>query len=306
MTRLTVVTPTYRPDLDLFRRLHESVLRFTAENVVHHAIVPAADLREFSAIRSSRLVVTTTEELLPAHYLSTYALTRAMRGVPALRRWPPIQSVNPRRPWPPIRGWILQQAVKLAAAESSDADVVLAVDSDVCFVRPVTPELFHRDGVTRLYRSADAIRPDMPDHIAWHGTARRLLGLPASGSTSSHDYIAPMIALDPRLVRDLRDRLESTTGRGWLDTMTGELRFSEYILYGTYVEEIAPARARSFVSEESLCRSRWGSEALAADEVPRLLASLTPDDVAVHVQSTSGADAGLRDAIAEAARQRFG
>ncbi len=305
MVRLTIITPSYRPDFDIFCQLHESVVRYAADDVKHYAIVPARDTGLFSTIRSSRLTVIANDEFLPRSYLSTYRLMQTVRGIPGLGGWPAVQAINLRRPWPPIRGWILQQAVKLAVASAIDADVVLAVDSDVSFVRAVTPDLFWRDGTVRLYRKAGAVHEGMSDHVAWHGTARRLLGLPASAPPVAHDYIAPMVALDPRLVRQLRNRIESIRGRSWLDAMTSELRLSEYILYGAYVDELAPAEARSFMSQESLCRSRWGSEPLGHDDVGELLESLTEDDVAVHLQSTSPAEPGLRSAIAEAARERF-
>ena len=176
MSRLTVVTPTYEPDFGAFRDLHESVLRFTDDDVMHHAIVPDRDADLFSTIRSRRLTVSVTHDFLQRDYLSVYPFAQAVRRVPGLARLPAVQSVNLRRPWPPIRGWILQQVVKLAAAGALDADVVLAVDSDVCFVQHVTVDLFRSRGAVRLYRNVGAVHHDMPQHIGWHATARRLLG----------------------------------------------------------------------------------------------------------------------------------
>jgi hypothetical protein len=305
MARLAIVTPTYAPDFDMFRELHESVLRFVGDNVTHQAIVPARDVPLFSTIRSSRLAITAVDDLLPRRYRTTYALARRVRSTPGLGGFPPIQAVNLRRPWPPIRGWILQQVVKLEAAGSIDADVVLAVDSDVSFIKALTPETFFRDGTTRLYRKSNAIHADMPEHLAWHATARRLLGLPSAGSTVAADYIAPMVALDPRLMRSLQDRIESAQGRCWLDALTSELHFSEYILYGLYLDNLAPAPARSFSSDRSLCHSRWGSEPFGFADVDRFLDSLSEDDVAIHLQSTSQADPAVRRVIVEAARERF-
>ncbi len=300
-----MITPTYRPDYDLFRELHESVLQFTGDDVMHYAIVPARDAGLFSTIRSGRLTVATTSDFLPRRYLSTYAAARAVRRMPGLTGLPPVQAVNLRRPWPPIRGWILQQVVKLAAASTLDAEVVLAVDSDVSFIRPVTAGLFRRDGATRFYRRTDAVHDGMPDHLVWHDTARKLLGLPPGGPSVGHDYIAPMVALDVGLLHGLRDRIESRQGRNWIDAMTSELHFSEYILYGTYVDELAPARARTFASESSRCHSRWGSEPLTPDDASAFVRSLTESDVAVHVQSTSQADPQLRSAVVRSARTRF-
>jgi hypothetical protein len=35
-----------------------------------------------------------------------------------------------RRQWPPIRGWVMQQAATMAATAAIDADAVMIVDSD--------------------------------------------------------------------------------------------------------------------------------------------------------------------------------
>ncbi len=42
MSELAVVTPTYRPDADLFAHLHRSVLEHTPADTVHHVVVPAS------------------------------------------------------------------------------------------------------------------------------------------------------------------------------------------------------------------------------------------------------------------------
>jgi hypothetical protein len=304
--RLAVVTPTYRPDFALFRELHESVLEFTNEDVMHYAIVPDRDVSLFSRIRSDRLTIRPTTEFVPRRYLSTYAASQAIRSVTGFSWLPSVQAINLRRPWPPIRGWILQQVVKLVAAGSLDVDVVISVDSDVCFIRRVATELFSRDQVTHLYRLRKGVHNDMPDHATWHKTARRILGLPDGGPASSNDYIAPLVALDVSLVRALRDRIEIVGGRDWVDVLTSELHLSEYILYGTYVDEIAPFEARSFASESSRCHSRWGAEPLTAADARSMVESLTEFDVAVHVQSTAGTDTSLRRALVKSARQVVG
>jgi hypothetical protein len=61
-------------------------------------------------------------------------------------------TMNLGRPFPPVRGWILQQVIKLAAVAASGDDAVLVVDSDVEFVRPFTAEMFVRDGRVRFFR----------------------------------------------------------------------------------------------------------------------------------------------------------
>src|SRR6202043_921917 len=100
-------------------------------------------------------------------------LARTFVGVPFVNI-----TVNVSRPFPPVRGWIQQQVVKLAAIAASEDDVVLVVDSDVEFVRPFTAEMFVRDGTVRFFRKPNQIDKRLPRHMTWHRVARALLGLP--------------------------------------------------------------------------------------------------------------------------------
>ena len=87
--------------------------------------------------------------------------------------------VNARRPWPPVRPWVAQQALKLVAAAQLDADVVIVADSDIVFVRPMTAERFYSGGQRLIYREEKGVTEDMDRHVIWHRVARELFGLRA-------------------------------------------------------------------------------------------------------------------------------
>jgi hypothetical protein len=72
-------------------------------------------------------------------------------------------TINLGRLFPSVRGWIVQQVIKLATSED---DVVLVADSDVEFVRPFTVETFVRDGVVRFYRKPQFITVQPPRYMA--------------------------------------------------------------------------------------------------------------------------------------------
>src|SRR5262249_23483442 len=151
----------------LFAQLHRSVLEFTSDDTVHHVIVPWAHRSHFARYASKRCRIWTHPELLPWRYVR---LPLPPGGV-----W-----INSARPWPPVRGWVMQQAAKIAAARAVEADAVLLADSDVVLVRPTTAEKFMVDGQLTLFRKQDAVSAGMKRHIIWHQVARDLLGLPAS------------------------------------------------------------------------------------------------------------------------------
>ena len=125
---------------------------------------------------------------------------------------PACKMMGYSRKFPPVRGWILQQVVKLAAVAASKDDVVLVADSDLEFVRPATVETFVRDGVVRFYRKPRAVDERLRRHMAWHRTARVLLGLPPAEPPYT-DYISSLPAYDPAIVRRMLARVTAASGR---------------------------------------------------------------------------------------------
>ena len=185
MTRLAVITPSFAPDFELCADLHRSVLDYSPDSVHHHIIVPRQDLKLFGRLAGSRTHIHCEADLLPRSFVS----------IPFSKF-----TVNLVRPFPPVRGWILQQVLKLAAVAASEDDVVLLVDSDIEFLRPFTVKTFFRDGVVRFYGKPRGIDERLPRHMIWHRVARALLGLPAAELPYT-DYISSLLAWDPAIVR---------------------------------------------------------------------------------------------------------
>jgi hypothetical protein len=307
MSTLTVLTKSYLPDIGGFERLHESVLRFTDPEVRHDVVVPGREVAAFEAVGrrlgSARLRVIAERELLPSSFVQTGMVARAVSRVGFLPAGARITAINRSRPWPPIRGWIMQQVIKLAAAAASETDVVVVIDSDVELIRPIDATTFMRDGVVRTYRRPGAITPDMVRHVEWSHTARRLLGVP-DGSPPFDDYIAGLISWDPDIVRRSTARVQEVHGQPWQTSIAGLLHFSENILYGTYLTTLATQVERSFCEDDTLCHSYWGTAPLQMSDVDAFVAGLKPSDVAVHVQSASGtSDAVLSRLLQELRRE---
>src|SRR5271157_904286 len=110
MTRIAVITKSFAPDFELCVALNRSVLDFAPDTVRHHIIVPRSDLKLFGQLAGPRTLVWCDVDLLPRTFVSV-----------------PFRNImlNLSRPFPPVRGWILQQVVKLAAVAASEDDVVL-------------------------------------------------------------------------------------------------------------------------------------------------------------------------------------
>ena len=277
--RMAVITPSYAPDFELCARLHQSVLDYSPDSVRHHIIVPRQDLRLFGRLAGSRTHVHCESDLLP----------RSFVPVPFGKF-----TINLRRPFPPVRGWILQQVVKLAAAAASKDDVVLLVDSDIEFLRPFATETFVRNGVVRFYRKPNEIDERRPRHMIWHRVARALLGLPPAEPPYT-DYISSLLAWDPAIVRRMLARVTATTGRPWTSAIAGQLHFSEWTLYGMFVDEVIGA-PNSFASDDPLCLAYWDEMPLDRDGAVDFLRGVRPTDVAAMISAKSRTPLAVRRA----------
>jgi len=278
MIRMAIITKSYAPDYELCADLNRSVLAHSSNNVDHHILVPRSDLKLFAPLAGTRTHVRCESEFVP----------RSFFALP-FRNY----AVNVRRPLPPVRGWILQQIIKLAAAASADADLVLLVDSDTEFVRTVKPESFKKDGVVRFYRKPNEIDHRLPRHVAWHQVSRRLIGLP-DADPPYPDYISSLVAWDPAIVRKLLSQIEHIGARAWPDIIGACLHFSECILYGVFVDEFLGAPTNSHASDRSLCHAYWDRVPLSRAAAQDFVAELAKDDIAIMISAKSGTSLSVR------------
>jgi hypothetical protein len=284
---LVVLTPSYAPDLELCTGLNRSVLQYASQDVHHVLIVPPADVPAFSQLAGDRTSIRTEPEFLPRSFV----------------RAPLVNAtINLRRPFPPVRGWILQQVLKLAATASMDADVVVLVDSDIEFVRPFSAETFLQDGVVRFYRKPDEIDERLPRHVLWHRASRELLGLPPADPPLP-DYVASLIAWDPSIVRQMLDRIEKVTGRRWADAVASQLHFSEWTLYGVFVDALSPDAAKAHSSDAPLCHAWWGTDPLGPHNLDAFVADFGDHDVACMISAKSHTPPHIRRVVLDALRE---
>jgi hypothetical protein len=286
MNRMSVVTKTYAPDFELCASLNRSVLENAPETIHHHIIAPRSDIKLFARLAGPRTHIRCEADFLPRTFVRV-----------------PFSNVmvNLGRPFPPIRGWIQQQVIKLAAIAASEEDAVLVVDSDVEFVRPFAAETFVRDGAVRFFRNPNQIDKRLSRHMTWHRVARELLGLPPA-EPPYPDYIASPLAWNPTIVRRMLARVEETTGLSWHTAVAGQLDFSECILHGVFVDEVVSALGNSFASDDPLCRVHWEPIPLNAKSAADFIRTVQTTDVAVVIQSKSRTPPAVREAVFSALR----
>jgi hypothetical protein len=266
----TIVTPSFATDYQLFRELHESVQRF-APLSKHTVIVPRADRSLFARIDSSQLEIVTVEEVMPRHVVST----------PGWGGW-----LNLARPWPPIRGCVMQQITKLEVARQAPTPRVLLLDSDCELNRRVDAGSFDEDGLLPVYEVPGGVTAQMRRHLRSHRVAHAFLGLPAPPTPPLSDHITPVMMWDRDVVRELLDHVERVGGRSFWTILGRELHVSEFILYGVFARTVLGVAATTQVR----CLEYWHDEPLDDDAARHFVAGLEPAHLAVMISAKSGAD----------------
>jgi hypothetical protein len=188
----------------------------------------------------------------------------------------------------PIRGWLLQQLVKLAVAPHLTADVIVHADSDVVLLRPFsTSSVVDEHGRTRLYSDPDHIDERLPNHILWHRSAEKLLGI-APRAVPLPNFISSLVPWSRANAIALLEHIERNTGSTWLRAVSGAWHVSEHTLYGRFAQDVLGADAGGFVPSPSLCQDYYKRVPLSAREVEALLDRLSPQEFAVSLTAKGG------------------
>jgi Family of unknown function (DUF6492) len=275
-TSVAFVTVSYGPDRDRCALLSRSLEVF-APTVEHWIVVDRTDLPLFRTLGNDRTTLLTTEDVLPV-WLRRFDLRRI-----GLRSNLWIQARGR-----PIRGWLVQQLIKLAVSRELRADVLVHVDSDVVLMRPFRVSLVtDRDERVRMFRQPDTIDEALPSHVRWHRTAERLLGI-GRAQLPMADFITSFVPWKRGNAMALLDHIERTTGRHWLRALAAAWDVSEYILYGRFVLDVLGETAGQYVTSSSLCRDYWTPVPLASPELEAFLDGLAPEEVAVMISAKAG------------------
>jgi hypothetical protein len=274
-----IVTPSYAPDFERCRLLCDTIDRFVTGAERHYLLVEDHDVALFRRLEGSRRVVISERDLLPG-WLHSY-------GDPL--------SLFRRRIWlstrtQPLRGWHVQQLRRIAVAAHVHEAVLVYVDSDVAFLKPFDCGTFCQDGLVRLFRRDNGVAEALSHQEAWSFNAGRALGI-AAPPVSPHDYVATLISWRRETVEAMRRRIEAVHSRHWIEVVASVRKFSECMLYGRYADEVIGGAGHFHASQE-LCRVQWfpTRHSNSDAEVSALIAEMTPEQVAIGMQSFIGTD----------------
>lgn len=221
---LTLLTPTFRRDLERFALQRESIER-CAIDLPHLAIVNTEDLDLFQNIPFRKnLTLLTTRQVLGKTMDRRRQVWRVSRK--DYRHW-----ITPAG----IAGWLAQQLMKLAAAAFISTDAFLCLDSDAFFVERITAADFHGpDGRLHLYETTDDLDVEMAE---WYAHSLRFLGLKETGVPLRRFTHAP-VPMHCRMVKEMQAMIEGRHRMPWMEAMIQGDRIMEYTTYGAYARHV--------------------------------------------------------------------
>jgi hypothetical protein len=288
MNPVALLTPTYGHDLELCTLLCESVDRHVSSFSKHYLLVPDCDAALFSRFENERRSVLPASKFLPKW----------------LRPLPRIIQRERRQYWwsfrtKPVSGWHVQQFLKIAAAISLPYQRYCILDSDVVFFRDFDLARFQFPKSIPLLNLPDEITSSHIRHSHWVETTHQLLGLPTPPLPAS-DFIGHLILWDQQTTRAMVSKIEAVTNLDWVEALCRTRGFSEYLLYGYFVQNDARFAGKHTLSSRTQCVSYWDQPKLGKGELNRLLRDAGNDDVAFSVASFSGTPVqAIRAAIEE-------
>jgi len=282
---VALITPSYYGDFDRFSLLCDSIDRHVVGYERHYVIVSDDDMSLFRRFGGERRIVLPSSQFLPRW----------------LRLAPRVKLANGRKIWWslrawPVHGWHIQQILKIAAAMEMPERRFCLIDSDNVFVRPFDVGAYAGGERSPLYLQRAAIASDAPLHANWTRNCDRLLGHAATRFPAD-DYIGHVIVWDKDAVGDMARAIERATGLSWPLALCRTRAFSEYLLYGHFVQGSSARRAEHETTTQSLAVSYWGEAPLDAASVADMIARATTGQVALSVQSFSHtSEAMIREA----------
>ena len=288
MNPVALLTPTYGRDLEICTLLCESVDRHVTSFSKHYLLVPDCDLSLFAPLASERRVIIPASAFLPDW----------------LRPLPRIVQRKRRQFWwslraKPVSGWHVQQFLKIAATISLPHQRYCILDSDIVFFRDFDLAHYEYPNTIPLLRMDGAVTADQPRHSRWLETSHQLLGLPTPPFPAP-DFIGHIIFWDQQTTRALTERIETATGLSWIEALCKTREFSEYLLYGFFVQNDAASALRHTVAPNTPCISYWDDPTLSKNELTRLLLRANTHDVAFSIASFSGTPVEtIREVVAE-------
>jgi len=244
------ITPSYAPDFQRCKLLCWSIKQFIYSPIKHYIIVDKDDLNLFQQLADSNTIILSKEEVLPSWIKRAPLVNFSNKNI-----WLNLRGYRSGNWF--LRGWLIQQIVKLAAAQYVKEDVLVFIDSDVAFIDYFNTSAFADGGKVRLFRVDHSTDIDGEIGIKWRETAKELLGLPTE--TTCYDfYVSQVVTWRRNNLIKLYRHIEEIYGRDWLEIISEVKDLSEYVLYGIFSSYVLGENSGHYDDHlQKICWCHW-------------------------------------------------
>jgi hypothetical protein len=281
------ITPSYAPDFHRCKLLCWSIEQFVSAPVKHYIVVENKDLSLFQQLANERTIILTKEEILPTW----------IKRIPFLDRkniWLNFKGYKTGN-WL-VRGWLIQQIVKLAAAQYVNEEVLIFLDSDVAFIDHFDVYSLINDGKVRLFRVELSTDLDMEFGKKWKVSAKKLLNLPPENNYYDF-YVSQVITWRRSNLIRLYKSLEKNFKQDWLEVVVGVKDLSEYVLYGLFASHVIGDSSGHYNDHlQKICWCYWKDIPMSDGELKEFFQEAqTSGHKAVMISAKSSIDLSIEE-----------
>ncbi|HEY9643000.1 MAG TPA: DUF6492 family protein [Coleofasciculaceae cyanobacterium] len=279
------ITPSYAPDFQRCKLLCWSIKQFVLFPVKHYIVVDKKDFNLFQQLADSNTIVLTKEEILPTW----------IKRIPFFDKkniWLNLKGYKSGN-WL-LRGWLIQQIVKLAAAQYVEQEVLVFVDSDVAFIDFFDIHTLINNDKVRLFRVEHSTNMDNEMGEKWKDTAKKLLDLPPQNNYNDF-YISQIVTWRRDNLINLYQLIEKNFQRDWLEVISEMRDLSEYILYGMLASYVIGEDSGHYDNHlQKVCWCYWETIPMSHQELKEFFqAAQASSHKAVMISAKSSIDLSI-------------
>jgi hypothetical protein len=252
------ITPSYAPDFQRCKLLCWSIRKFVSFPVKHYIVVDRKDLKLFQQLADANTEILAKEDILPSW----------IKRIPLFDKkniWLNLKGLSSGNFL--LRGWLVQQIVKLATANYVEQEVLIFIDSDVAFIDAFDVlSLVHEDKV-RLFRVEHSTSEDSKTGKKWKDTAKNLLNLPLENNYYDF-YVSQVVTWRRDTLIQLYKLIERNHQKSWIEVISGVKDLSEYILYGLFASYVLGETSGHYDDHlQKICWCYWQESPMSPEEL---------------------------------------
>lgn len=275
---VVILTCSMKKDIELFELLARSFDECAGKEVRHMVVVPRREIHLFRRFSSPQRDILAQEDVIPFRIFKLPGFLKHLEPIASGFRRPLYISPELKI----IRGWILQQIIKIEVSRKFNGKAIVHTDSDVFFFRDITPESFLKSESPRFFRVEG--KTSNPMHSIWMEACSRILGVNVPSDYHAH-YVENCVVWNPSLVRDMVERIERNHKDKWYNVILREKTLSEYYIYGVH-SDLCVGRNPKTETGTSITKSYWPPKDKEEFDLDGLYRGLKSEQKAFAVQST--------------------